>query len=139
MHFDQWHALARGRLTRPRPPRSTIGLVYTPQALIRQLKDLLNSFFLVFVVCVCVSCSHVFTRCMFVDDREKDERRRRSHSHPGPDYTEQMFLPPGAMRGHHHISRFHHFLILYSSVTFFLLYFFFSLFVSLISCTVNQR
>lgn len=104
----------------PTPPTS---IDYRPRlhstGIDQAIKGFVKFVFLVFVVCVCVSCSHVFTRCMFVDDREKDERRRRSHSHPGPDYTEQMFLPPGAMRGHHHISRFQHFLIHYSSVTFF--------------------
>lgn len=105
-------------LFNPTPPTS---IDYRPRlhstGIDQAIKGFVKFGFLVFVVCVCVSCSHVFTRCMFVDDREKDESP--VHSHPGPDYTEQMFLPPGAMRGHHHISRFHHFLIHYSSVTFF--------------------
>lgn len=53
MHFDQWHASTRGHST-PTRPLSTIGLICMAlQALIRQLRDLLNE------ISVAEACDHL--------------------------------------------------------------------------------
>lgn len=126
MHFDQWHASACRRSTWP-SPLSAFGFICTPlQALIGQLKHLLNEIFAAEVcdplevfVCVCwllVSCARALLYCMCVWKRERDsvswdKMKEDIILSLSQDQITQSkcILPQAPMRGHYHISTFYRF------------------------------